>query len=60
MLILDLLGISFHAVVIFGLGKNILFKLALGHCDEQGGFGEESHTIYDMQGGRPFAQNCQE
>ena len=33
MLILDLWGISFHAVVVFGLGKNLLFKSILGHCD---------------------------
>ena len=34
MLILDLWGISFHAVVVFTLGKNknLLFKSALGHC----------------------------
>ena len=32
MLILDLWGISFHAVIVFGLGKNFLFKSALGHC----------------------------
>ena len=32
LLILDLWGISFHAVVVFGLGKNILFKSILGHC----------------------------
>ena len=32
MLILDLWGISFHAVVVFALGKNLLFKFALGHC----------------------------
>ena len=32
MLILDLWGISFHAVVVFGLGKNLLFKSVLGHC----------------------------
>ena len=32
MLILDLGGISFHAVVVFALGKNFLFKFALGHC----------------------------
>ena len=34
LLILDLWGISFHAVVVFGLGKNLLIKAALGHCDE--------------------------
>ena len=32
MLILDLRGISFHAVVVFGLGKNNLFKSILGRC----------------------------
>ena len=32
MLILDLWGISFHAVVVFALGKKLLFKFALGHC----------------------------
>ena len=32
MLILDLWGISFHAVVVFGLGKNLLFKSVLGRC----------------------------
>ena len=26
------IGISFHAVVIFGLGKNLLFKSILGRC----------------------------
>ena len=31
MLILDHWGISFHAVVVFGLGKNFLFKSALGN-----------------------------
>ena len=33
MLILDLWGISFHAVVVFGLGKNLLFKSILGLCE---------------------------
>ena len=32
MLILDLWGTSFHAVVIFVLGKNLLFKSILGRC----------------------------
>ena len=32
LLILDLWGISFHAVVVFGLGKNLLFKSILGRC----------------------------
>ena len=26
------MGVSFHAVVAFGLGKNLLFKSVLGHC----------------------------
>ena len=34
MLILDLWRISFHAVVVFGLGKNHLLKSILGRCDE--------------------------
>ena len=33
MLILDLWGIGFHAVVVFGMGKDFLFKSVLGHCD---------------------------
>ena len=33
LLILDLWGISFHAVVVFGLGKNLLFKSVLEHCE---------------------------
>ena len=32
MQILDLLGIGFHAVVVFGLGKDFLFKFILGRC----------------------------
>ena len=32
LVILDLWGISFHAVVVFGLGKDLLFKSVLGHC----------------------------
>ena len=33
LLILDIQGISFHAVVVFGLGKNLLFKSILGRCE---------------------------
>ena len=32
LLILDLLGISFHVVVVFGMCKDLLFKSVLGHC----------------------------
>ena len=34
LVILDLWGISFPAVVVFGLGKNFLFKSVLGHYGE--------------------------
>ena len=27
------MGISFHTVAVFGLGKNLLFKSVLGHCE---------------------------
>ena len=27
-----LMGYGFHAVVVFGLGKNLLFKSSLGRC----------------------------
>ena len=32
LLILDLCGLSIHTVVVFGLGKKLLFKSILGHC----------------------------
>ena len=32
LLVLDLWVISFQAVIVFGLDKNLLFKSALGHC----------------------------
>jgi hypothetical protein len=34
LMILDLWGISFHAAVVYGLGKDFLFKYTLGHCDK--------------------------
>ena len=33
MLIIEIWGISFHAVVVFGLGKNLLFDSILGLCE---------------------------
>ena len=30
---INLWGIGFHAVVVFGLSKNFLFKSILGRCD---------------------------
>ena len=35
MLILDPWGISFHDVVVFGLGKNLSFKSILGSCEKK-------------------------
>ena len=29
----DLWVVSFHAVIVFGLGMNLLFKSVLGHCE---------------------------
>ena len=37
LLILDIWGISFHAVVVFSQGKDLLFKSVLGDCVEQEG-----------------------
>jgi hypothetical protein len=34
LVILDLYGINFHAVLVFGLGKDLLFKSILGYCVE--------------------------
>ena len=45
LLILDLLGIRFHVVVIFGLGKNLLFKSVLGHCALK----QEIRTLIKLQ-----------
>ena len=33
MMILDLWGISFHAMAVVGLAKKHLFKSVLGHCE---------------------------
>ena len=45
LLILDIWGISFHAVVVFGLGKNFLFKSALGHwCTYMVGLNKRTTT----------------
>jgi hypothetical protein len=38
MLILDLCGISFHPVVVVGLGIDLLFNFVVGHCDKQDEF----------------------
>ena len=32
MLTLDLWGVSIHAAVVFGMGKDFLFKSTPGHC----------------------------
>ena len=36
LLMLDLWGISFHAVIVIGLGENFLFESVLGHCRDRG------------------------
>ena len=40
-LILDLWGIIFHAVVVIGLGKNLLFKSVLGQKKTKGSYPEQ-------------------
>ena len=42
MLILDLWGISFHPVVVVGLGNDLLFNFIIGHCVAilQNGYGQ--------------------
>ena len=49
LLILDLLGLSFHAVIVFGLGKNLLFKSVLGHCAGFG-MGKKNRTHKEQRG----------
>ena len=49
MLILDLWGISFHAVVVFAMGKNLLFKSALGHCDQRNGHTQKRRDFEKLQ-----------
>ena len=39
MLILDLWGISFHPVVVVGLGNDLLFNFIVGHCAQLPGAG---------------------
>ena len=46
-MILDLWGISFHAVVVFGLGKNLLFKSILGHCVKKVKITKRNLNLYD-------------
>ena len=58
MLILDLWGISFHAVVVFGLGKNLLFKSVLGHCEGVGG--QKKPNIVNVVCERPLMQELLE
>ena len=45
LLILDLWGISFHAVVVFGVGKNLLFESILGHCENLGSYCPNIYTV---------------
>ena len=43
MLILDLWGISFYIMVVFGLDKNLLFKSILGHCADM----DKAEPVYE-------------
>ena len=45
---LNLRGISFHAVVVFGLDKNFLFKSILGHCETLGNSVDNQANIMVM------------
>ena len=45
LLILDIWGISFNAVVEFGLGKNLLFKSMLGRCVSPKMFAEIRESV---------------
>ena len=52
MLILDLWGISFHPVVVVGLGNDLLFNFIVGHCDTEVSFetSEEKQLSYFQNG----------
>ena len=49
MLILELWGISYQAVVVFGLGKDLLFKSVLGHCETENDGEVISYVISETQ-----------
>jgi hypothetical protein len=47
LLILDPWGVSFHAAVVFGLGKDFLFKsMSLGHCDQLNRTANSAHLAH--------------
>ena len=48
MLISDLWGIGFHAVVVFGLCKNLLFKSVLGHCGQFTKYNNLAKNFYNF------------
>ena len=45
------LGVTFHPVVVIGLGKNLLFKSVLAHC------GNREKLLKFEAEGREFANN---
>ena len=58
---LNLWNISFHAVVVFGLGKNLLFKSVLGHCGPKdlkglGGIFSRSDSVKEFEFLRSFSK----
>ena len=58
LLILDLWGISFHAVIVFSLGNDLLFKSALGHCDTFQTKVELVRVIFFQRNTRQFQNFC--
>ena len=46
------MGYIFHAVVVFALGKNLLFKFALGHC------GALERGAHKSQTNKRFSNDC--
>ena len=54
------LGISFHSVIVFGLGKNLLFKSVLGHCESPvspEGVGKRAKFVSQRESSAPYVQN---
>ena len=54
-MILTPYGVTFHPVVVIGLGKNLLFKSVLAHCGTFVDFGSNVQDIlrvifYDLKG----------
>ena len=44
-----ILGISFHAVIVFGLGKNLLFKSVLRQYDWETLYALSSQAAFELE-----------